>query len=97
MTPPILALIPGDNRATLRCRTNSPYLPVVWTTSLDSTTSLGMNNELIINVPSQGGFSGGERYYCIVRDPEGEGDDATVVGSARAVVRNVPRKILFTS
>lgn len=85
--PPVAAVLPRDTRITLQCLTNSPTLPVLWVSTLDDTTNpLGNENTLTLSVPQQGGFVDGERFYCVIRDPESA---ETIVGSAMTVVQNV--------
>lgn len=90
VTPSILAVLPSDIRVTISCETNSPALPVVWLSALNSTESLSTRATYTFSVPSQGGFSNGQNFYCVVRNPEVSDNSPTnIVGSAFIITLNI--------
>lgn len=91
ITPSAITLLPGETSTNLSCTTNSPNLPVFWTTSLDSNAQIisSMAN-FSLTVPP-GGLDDETKYYCSVRDPENLSVGAdNRVETASAVVTNIP-------
>lgn len=85
--PPVIAILPRDTRVILQCLTNSPSQAIEWVSTLDGPMEvLSTMPSYSLSVPAQGGFSDGETFYCVVRDPESE---RTIVQSARTVVQNI--------
>lgn len=85
--PSVVAVLPSDTRVTLECITNSPDLPVVWVSALNSTRQLSREASYTAGVPSQGGFLDGENFYCVVRNPAVNAND--IVGSAVTTTLNI--------
>ena len=88
--PSVVAVLPSDTSVTLQCVTNSPPLPVIWLSALDSTQPLSNQATYTFAVPSQGGFVDGQNFYCVIRDPEIADDSQTnIVASAATSTLNI--------